>query len=92
MHNQRIERFWGDLKTCRTLISFFRLIFIYLEEEYYFDIEDVIQFVQPALFIYGVDLKMFIENWNKHSIRTIEHRCKLWQVGVIANRYKADEE
>jgi len=40
VHNQRIERLWRDLN--RTLIRFFRLIFIHLEEEYGFDIDDTV--------------------------------------------------
>ncbi|CAG8578640.1 2723_t:CDS:1 [Paraglomus occultum] len=95
VHNQRIERLWGDLN--RTLIKFFRLIFIHLEEEYNFDIDDVIQlYCLHYVYMERINraLNMFTENWNNHSIRTEHNRTplQLRQIGMTANHYLAYEE
>ena len=95
VHNQRIERLWRDLN--RTLIRFFRLIFIHLEEEYGFDIDDTVH-LYCLHYVYMARInrafRTFTETWNNHSIRTEHNRTplQLWQVGMITNGYEAYEE
>jgi len=95
VHNQRIERLWRDLN--RTLIRFFRLIFIHLEEEYGFDIDDTVH-LYCLHYVYMARInrafRRFTETWNNHSIRTEHNRTplQLWQVGMITNGYEAYEE
>jgi hypothetical protein len=73
------------------------LIFIHLEEEYGFDINDTVH-LYCLHYICMVQInrafRRFTETWNNHSIRTEHNRTplQLWQVGMITNGYEAYEE
>lgn len=71
VHNQRIERFWRDLR--EGIIDFYKNLFGTLENDYYIDFDDpVMIFCLHYLFLPRInqDLKEYIEIWNSHKIRT----------------------
>ena len=71
VHNQRIERFWRDCRTC--ILSYYLSIFERLEVEVGMDIGNVAhKFILQHLFLDCIneDLDLFVKTWNNHSLRT----------------------
>lgn len=73
-HNQRIERFWRDVK--KEVVDYYITIFLFLENEHGIDflLESHIYLFVPRI---NEDLKLFQDRWNHHSIRTEKNRSPL---------------
>ncbi|XP_064384818.1 uncharacterized protein LOC135333721 [Halichondria panicea] len=82
VHNQRIERLWRDMHRCVTVI--FYKLFYYLEQHGYLDPDNMfhrycLQYVYlPRI---NQSLKVFMEGWNCHGVRT-EHNLTPHQLFV----------
>lgn len=77
-HNQRIERFWRDVK--KEVVDYYITIFKFLEDEHGVDflLESHI-FCVHFLFVPRIneDLRRFQDRWNHHSIRTEKNKSPL---------------
>ena len=77
-HNQRIERFWRDLK--KEVVDYYISVFSFLEHEHGVDfmLESHI-FCVHFLFVPRIneDLKLFQDRWNHHSLRTEKNKSPL---------------
>lgn len=78
VHNQRIERLWGDL--WRGVVNVYSDLFRFLEAEELLSIDNdlhlwALQYVYlPRL---NRDLKLFADQWNQHGLRTARHQSPL---------------
>lgn len=75
VHNQRIERFWCDLK--KEVINFYITVFSFLVSEHGVDFSlDSHIFCVHFLFIprINTDLALFQQSWNNHAISTEGNR------------------
>ena len=78
IHNQRIERFWFDLK--KEVISFYICVFSFLEREHGVDFtQEAHIFCIHYLFVprINADLQQFQQRWNHHSISTEGNRTPM---------------
>jgi hypothetical protein len=78
VHNQRIERFWCDLK--KEVIFFYITVFSFLEQEQGVDFASESHiFCIHYLFIPRIneDLQLFQQSWNSHAISTERNRTPL---------------
>lgn len=77
-HNQRIERFWRDVK--KEVVDYYITVFLFLENEHGVDflLESHI-FCVHYLFVPRIneDLRLFQSRWNHHSNRTEKNRSPL---------------
>lgn len=78
VHNQRIERLWGDL--WRGVVNVYSDLFRFLEAEELLDINNnlhlwALQYVYLARL--NRDLILFADQWNHHGLRTARHQSPL---------------
>ena len=84
VHNQRIERMWGDIN--RVVGRHYKALFEYLEHCNVLDSLDEI-FLSALHFIFipriNRSLTEFQSQWNHHPLRTMNNECPfgLWQTG-----------
>lgn len=74
VHNQRIERLWRDMHRCVT--SIYYKLFYYLEHHGYLNPDNAIhQFALQYVYLPRINksLKVFMEGWNSHGVRTERH-------------------
>uniref|UniRef100_A0A3Q1J714 Integrase catalytic domain-containing protein n=1 Tax=Anabas testudineus TaxID=64144 RepID=A0A3Q1J714_ANATE len=78
VHNQRIERLWGDL--WRGLTNVYHWLFHYLENEGIIDLGNEVH-LWALHYIYipriNRDLSDFMRQWNNHGLRTERHMTPL---------------
>lgn len=90
VHNQRIERLWGEVN--RIVNSHFKNLFTFME---HFEILDATNEVHLwALHYVYMDrinqcLSEFVSQWNNHNLSTVRGRTplQLWHAGMIQHRY-----
>lgn len=73
VHNQRIERFWRDLR--KDVTNLYKTFFLFLEKSHHFDFDDpFVIFCIHYLFLDRInkDLKRYQNIWNNHALST-EH-------------------
>lgn len=78
VHNQRIERFWCDLK--KEVILFYITVFTFLEREHGVDFsQEAHIFCVHYLFIARInaDLALFQDRWNNHGLSSERNRTPL---------------
>lgn len=78
VHNQRIERLWGDL--WRGITNVYYWLFSFLENEGIIDIDNEMH-LWALHYVYlprlNRDLSDFINQWNNHGLRTERHMSPL---------------
>lgn len=75
VHNQRIERLWGDL--WRGVTHVYHQQFSFLENERIIDCSNELH-MWALHYVYlpriNRDIEMFIDQWNNHGLRTVGHQ------------------
>lgn len=74
-HNQRIERFWRDVK--KEVLLYYKKIFESIRRTYFIDFADPLAIYSlHYLFLPRIndDLDRFTRRWNNHSLRTEHHK------------------
>ena len=89
VHNQRIERLWGE--TNRVVSMFYRNVFKFLEEDGLLNqLDEVDLFCLHLVFLPRIQtsLDSFASTWNNHGLRTMGNRSplELWHRGMLVNR------
>ncbi|KAK0132658.1 hypothetical protein N1851_032527 [Merluccius polli] len=78
VHNQRIERLWGDM--WRGISNVYHRLFYFLESEGVIDVDNE-QHLWALHYIYlprlNRDLADFTNQWNHHGLRTERHRSPM---------------
>ena len=86
VHNQRIERLWGELN--RVVSAYFKDLFLFMENFEILDSTDQLH-IRALHHIYlpriNSSVDEFVSQWNHHSLRTMESRSplQLWTVGML---------
>ncbi|KAK2810518.1 hypothetical protein Q5P01_000398 [Channa striata] len=86
VHNQRIERLWAEVN--RVVSAYFKDLFIFMENVGLLDSTNPLH-IRALHYVYlpriNRSLDEFINQWNHHSLRTMEHRSplQLWTVGMV---------
>uniref|UniRef100_A0A3B3SN53 Integrase core domain-containing protein n=1 Tax=Paramormyrops kingsleyae TaxID=1676925 RepID=A0A3B3SN53_9TELE len=86
VHNQRIERLWGELN--RVVSAYFKDLFLFMEDAGILDSTDPLH-IRALHHVYLPRLNRsvdeFVNQWNHHSLRTMESSSplQLWTVGMI---------
>ncbi|XP_065133039.1 uncharacterized protein [Paramisgurnus dabryanus] len=74
VHNQRIERLWGDL--WRGVTNVYHQLFSFLESERIIDCSNELQ-MWALHYVYlpriNRDIQVFVDQWNNHGLRTVGH-------------------
>lgn len=85
VHNQRIERLWGDVN--RVVSDFYRQLFQYMENVEILDSNNELQ-VWALHYVYIGRIQRscleFVRQWNHHRLRTERHMSPLalWHTGM----------
>ena len=93
VHNQRIERLWGEVN--RIVNSQFKNLFTYMENCQILDATNEVQ-LWALHFVYldriNQCLSEFVSQWNNHSLSTVQGKTpiQLWHSGIIQNRNRHD--
>jgi hypothetical protein len=91
VHNQRIERFWVDLK--KDLVDYYINLFHDLEKHECLlcATDQVCLFVLHYLFMDRIneDIQVYIGTWNKHQLRTVEGEYSPEQLLVLHHNQSA---
>ncbi|XP_039681175.1 uncharacterized protein LOC120574791 isoform X1 [Perca fluviatilis] len=86
VHNQRIERLWGELN--RVVSAYFKDLFLFMENVGILDSTDPLH-IRALYHVYlprvNRSVDEFVRQWNNHSLRTMESRSplQLWTVGML---------
>lgn len=86
VHNQRIERLWGELN--RVVSAYFKDLFLFMENVGILDSTDPLH-IRALYHVYlpriNRSVDEFVRQWNHHSLRTMESRSpmQLWTVGML---------
>ena len=83
VHNQRIERLWGEVGRC--IVKHFRNIFYYLEGETYLDpLNEIDLFCLHVVYLPRINftLNKFAESWDYHPLSSENNRStrQLWHL------------
>uniref|UniRef100_A0A3Q3GLT7 Integrase catalytic domain-containing protein n=1 Tax=Labrus bergylta TaxID=56723 RepID=A0A3Q3GLT7_9LABR len=86
VHNQRIERFWGDLN--RVVSAYHKDLFLFMENVAILDSTDPVHILAlHYVFLPRINRSVdeFVIQWNHHSLRTMESHSplQLWTVGML---------
>ena len=71
VHNQRIERFWRDVR--KEVINYYRNIFTFFQKQYNVEFDDVNhKFIMHYMFLprINMQLRIFQCSWNVHKLST----------------------
>jgi hypothetical protein len=95
VHNQRIERLWVDIHRC--VVKIYSTVFILLEKEFGLDItNNVYLFCLHLVYLPRINytLKVFVEGWNNHKVRTENHLTPLqiYTKGMIEKGLRGYED
>ena len=88
VHNQRIERLWGESN--RVVVQYFKNIFEFLQESDLLDSSGEVD-LYALHYVYAPriqrSLNEFKQQWNFHGLRTMRNRSPmaLWQDGMLRN-------
>ncbi|XP_019206542.2 uncharacterized protein LOC109196654 isoform X1 [Oreochromis niloticus] len=86
VHNQRIERLWGELN--RVVSAYFKDLFLFMENVGILDSTDPFH-IRALHHVYlpriNRSVDEFVNQWNHHSLRTMENNSllQLWTVGML---------
>ncbi|XP_051814938.1 uncharacterized protein LOC127537125 [Acanthochromis polyacanthus] len=86
VHNQRIERLWGELN--RVVSAYFKDLFIFMENVAVLDSTDPVH-IRALHHVYlpriNRSVDEFVTQWNHHSLRTMEGNSplQLWTTGML---------
>lgn len=86
VHNQRIERLWGEVN--RVVSAYFKDLFLFMENVDILDSTDALH-IRALHHVYlpriNRSLDEFVRQWNHHSLRTMDSRSplQLWTVGML---------
>ncbi|XP_078021613.1 uncharacterized protein LOC144461816 [Epinephelus lanceolatus] len=86
VHNQQIERLWGDL--WRGMTNVYHQLFSFLENDGIIDCTNELH-LWALHYVYlpriNRDLEVFREQWNNHGLRTVGHRtpCQIFVQGCL---------
>ncbi|XP_060746019.1 uncharacterized protein LOC132859318 [Tachysurus vachellii] len=86
VHNQRIERLWGELN--RVVSAYFKDLFLFMENVGLLNSTDPLH-IRALHHVYlpriNRSVDEFITQWNHHSLRTMENRSplQLWTIGML---------
>jgi hypothetical protein len=75
VHNQRIERFWRDMR--RSCLNLYKKFFLHLQNDYFFDFaNEYVVFCIHYLFLNRInaDLERYRDAWNNHKLSTEHNR------------------
>ncbi|KAK6470264.1 hypothetical protein HHUSO_G31228 [Huso huso] len=88
VHNQRIERLWGEVN--RVVSEFYRQLFMYMENIGILDSTNEVDLC-ALHFVYipriGNSVQEFTRQWNYHRLSTVQSMSPLalWHSGILSN-------
>lgn len=86
VHNQRIERLWGEVN--RVVSFYFKDLFLFMENTGILDSTNPLH-IRALHHVYLARINRsvdeFISQWNHHSLRTMDNRSplQLWTIGML---------
>lgn len=86
VHNQRLERFWGEVN--RVVSAYFKDLFLFMENVGILDSNDPLHITaRHHIYLPRINRSVdeFVRQWNHHSLRTMESSSplQLWTVGMF---------